>query len=120
MGPYSLSSLGSQQGSIQASDTFASWLVQPYQINSGGSLPGTTAIGVNGYGVVISGPDSSIIISSSNSSQDAVISLLGQLGYILFTNPTSKLNQIIIGQLPDGTFGMVISKPGIDVLNVFS
>lgn len=29
-------------------------------------------------------------------------------------------NRIIIGKLPDGTWGMVVSKPGVDVLSVFS
>lgn len=28
-------------------------------------------------------------------------------------------NRIIIGKLPDGSYGIVVSKPGIDVLNVF-
>ena len=28
-------------------------------------------------------------------------------------------NRIIIGQLPDGTHGLVISKEGTDVVNVF-
>lgn len=120
MGPYSLTSVGGGSGSIQASDVFASWLVQPYQINSAGSLPGQTTIGVNGYGVQISGPNSSIIVSSSNTSQNPVISILGQLGYILFTNPTSTINQMVIGTLPDGTTGMVSSVSGVDVLSIFN
>ena len=76
---------------------------------------------VNGQGVTISGSTSSIIINDMTT-LTAVISILGAngKGYILFTNPTSGLNQIIIGNLPDGTFGMVISKPTIDVLTVFA
>ena len=27
--------------------------------------------------------------------------------------------RIILGRLPDGTYGLVISKPGVDVLKVF-
>lgn len=29
-------------------------------------------------------------------------------------------NRVLIGALPDGTFGMVVSKPGVDVSSVFS
>lgn len=29
-------------------------------------------------------------------------------------------NRIILGRLPDGTYGLVISKPGINVLNLFT
>lgn len=29
------------------------------------------------------------------------------------------INRIIFGKLPDGTYGLVISKEGIDVLTVF-
>lgn len=28
-------------------------------------------------------------------------------------------NRIILGRLPDGTYGLVISKPGVDVLSLF-
>jgi hypothetical protein len=115
MGPYSLPALGG----TASSDTFASWLIQPYQINSAGNIPGQTTMTVNGQGVQISGPTSSIILSDLTT-QNPVMSLLGNDGYMLFANPTNKLNQIIIGKLPDGTYGMVISKPGIDVLTVFS
>lgn len=30
------------------------------------------------------------------------------------------VNRMIIGLLPDGTVGVVISKPGVDVFSVFS
>jgi hypothetical protein len=116
MGPYSLPTL--QQP--QSSDVFASWLIQPYQLNSAGNLPGNTTIGVNGFGVQISGPNSSIIISASNNVSQPVISMLGKLGYILFTNPTSQVNQMVIGTLPDGTTGMVSSVTGVNVLTLFS
>lgn len=76
-------------------------------------------MGINGQGVQISGPTSSITLADP-STQKTSISLLGTKGYILFTDPVSGLNQIIIGKLPDGTFGLVISKPGIDVLTVFN
>ena len=29
-------------------------------------------------------------------------------------------NRIIIGRLPDGTYGIVISKPAVDVLTLFA
>lgn len=29
------------------------------------------------------------------------------------------INRIILGRLPDGTYGMVISKPTVDVLGLF-
>lgn len=117
MGPYSLTSVSN---GVNSSDTFASWLIQPYQLNSSGSLPGTTTMGINGYGVQISGPNSSIIVSSSNNISQPVISILGQLGYILFTNPSTNVNQMVIGTLPDGTTGMVSSVSGVNVLSIFS
>ena len=41
-------------------------------------------------------------------------------GNLLVVDPTTQLNRILIGQLPDGTFGIVVSKEGVDVLNVFN
>jgi hypothetical protein len=32
---------------------------------------------------------------------------------------SNQIPRIVIGLLPDGTYGMVVSKPGINVLNVF-
>lgn len=115
MVPYSFPNVGN----VRSSDVFASWLIQPYQLNSAGNLPGNTTISVNGQGVQISGPNSSIILADPTT-QNAVMSLLGKKGYMLFADPVTKLNNIIIGKLPDGTSGMVVSKPGIDVLTVFS
>lgn len=112
--PYSLPTVG-----VPASNnTLSGWQFQPYQLNSSGTLPGTTTIGINGQGVQISGPNSSIILSDPVS-QNTTISILGQKGYILFTSPTTKINQMIEGILPDGTVGMVASKTGIDVLSIF-
>jgi hypothetical protein len=31
-----------------------------------------------------------------------------------------QTNRIIFGRLPDGTYGLVISKPGVDVIKLFS
>lgn len=113
--PYSLPKVGTPN----SSNTLSGWQFQPYQLNSSGTLPGTTTIGINGQGVQISGPNSSIILSDPTS-QHTTISLLGQKGYMLFTDPNSQVNQMIAGILPDGTVGMVSSKNGIDVLSVFS
>ena len=29
-------------------------------------------------------------------------------------------NRIILGRFPDGSYGLIISKPGVDVLSLFS
>jgi len=113
--PFSLPSVGPPT----SNNSLSGWQFQPYQLNSSGNLPGTTTIGINGQGVQISGPNSSIILSDPTS-QNATISLLGKNGYILFTSPTTKVNQMIAGILPDGTTGMVSSKTGIDVLSIFA
>lgn len=39
---------------------------------------------------------------------------------ITITDPKTNVKQIIIGLLPDGTYGIVVSKPGVDVLSVFA
>jgi hypothetical protein len=119
MQPYSLLSIGPRVSMPQAQDPFAGWTIQPYQLNTAGNLPGNTTISVNGNGVQISGPTSSIILSDTTTLH-AVMSLLGNKGYMLFADPTTGINNIIIGKLPDGTTGMVVSKPGVDVLTVFS
>lgn len=53
-------------------------------------------------------------------SGNPVITLDGTNLYSLYADPSTKINQIIIGKLPDGTFGMVVSKTGTDVLTVFT
>lgn len=37
----------------------------------------------------------------------------------LVADPITKLNRIVIGKLPNGDFGIAISKPGYDVLDTF-
>lgn len=91
--PFALPTIGS----VQSNNSLSSWLFQPLQQNSSGTLPGTTVIKVG-----------------------QVITIDGNKDYILIANPSTGINQIIIGQLPDGTYGMVVSKPGIDVLTLFS
>lgn len=36
----------------------------------------------------------------------------------IFKDETGK-NRIILGRWPDGTYGLLISKPGVDVLSLF-
>lgn len=38
-------------------------------------------------------------------------------GRLIVTDGTN--NRIVLGLLPDGSYGLVISKPGIDVLGLF-
>jgi len=45
---------------------------------------------------------------------------LERMGQTQIFRDENGVNQIIIGKLPDGTYGLVISKPGIDVLSLFS
>lgn len=40
--------------------------------------------------------------------------------YILVLNSETLVPQMIIGLLPDGTYGMVISNVGVNVLTLFS
>lgn len=87
----------------------------PRQIATG-STRGTQTVG---YGSVkIDGTSNSIILSSPVTGNSNVT--ISANGYQLFTNPSTQINQIIIGVLPDNTYGLVISKPGVDVLTVFS
>lgn len=60
------------------------------------------------------------LIITDPTTNKQIMTITGTNGYQLFTNPTTGVNQIITGFLPDGTSGMVISKPGIDVLSTFS
>lgn len=41
-------------------------------------------------------------------------------GYGSLYYDTNGIPSIVIGILPDGTTGLVISKPGVDVLSLFS
>lgn len=122
MQPYSLTSIGSSnltESTLNSAQNTLAYLIEPYELNASGNIPGNTTIGVNGQGVQISGPTSSIILSSTTT-LNAVMSLLGNKGYMLFADPSTGINYIIIGHCPDGSNQMVISKPGIDVLSVFS
>lgn len=121
MQPYSLLSLGQNTGNNSTSNSSAStlaFLTQPYQLNSSGTLPGATTINV-GNNVQISGASGSITIADSATGQ-TVISILGANGYILYANPSSGVNQMVEGTLPDGTTGMVASVNGYDVLSLFA
>lgn len=91
--PFALSSIGS----VASNNSLSSWLFQPYQQNSSGTLPGTTVINVG-----------------------QVISIDGHNDYIIISNPSTGIKQIMLGKLLDGTYGLVISKPGIDVTTVFN
>lgn len=46
-----------------------------------------------------------------------IYELKGQEVTRIFKDTTGK-RRIIIGKLPDGTYGLVISKPGFDVIEV--
>jgi hypothetical protein len=67
----------------------------------------------------ITGANQSITISDPKTSNN-VITLSGPNQYILVTNPSTNINQIMMGKLPDGTYGLVVSKVGVDVTSVFS
>lgn len=69
--------------------------------------------------ISLSGGQQSINISSPNYSTP-VISSQGASQRILVTDPSSKLVRIVIGRMPNGLFGIAISKPGYDVLEAFS
>lgn len=60
------------------------------------------------------------LIINSPTSNSPVISISGTTNNILITDSDTAINQIVIGSLPDGTYGMVVSKSGIDVLTLFS
>ena len=57
--------------------------------------------------------------------QDQLVAMINQIFEALNQANMTRLisdgtnNRIIIGKLPDGSYGIVVSKPGIDVLNVF-
>lgn len=58
--------------------------------------------------------------------QDQLVAMINQNFEALNQQNMTKVisdgsnNRIIIGKLPDGTYGIVVSKEGVDVLNVFN
>ncbi len=60
------------------------------------------------------------LIINNPTTNTTSISLSGESEVMVISDPKTKIARIIIGQLPDGTFGMAISKPGIDVYTAFS
>lgn len=108
--------------SIGSSDTAR---VYGRQISSGNIRGNQNITGIltiiddqsNSPTIVLSGTDQTISVGSSG---NPVISISGADETFIVTDATTKLNQIIIGKLPDGTFGMVVSKPGVDVLTIFT
>jgi hypothetical protein len=101
MWPYSLVTLGGTGGTSDASTLNAqgstlAWLNQPMQTTTG-QLPATTNLNIGN-----------------------VISISGPNDYILVSDPGSGIAQLVMGKLPDGTFGMVVSKTGVSVLGLFS
>jgi hypothetical protein len=93
IGPYGLPGLTP----VQSNNSLDEFLFQPLQQNSSGTLPGTTVINVGN-----------------------VIQVNGNQDYITVANPNTTIVQLVLGQLPDGSFGMVVSKSGINVLSLFS
>lgn len=57
---------------------------------------------------------------NSFQTNSSIITISGTDGTQIFSDPKTKIKQIIIGTLPDGSHGMVISKPGVDVTTVFT
>lgn len=92
----------SQQG-VNVTQATDNQLVMKEDYNTGT----TTYYDASGNPVLINGklPNGNFGLASNN-------------GQISVSN--NGVEQIIIGLLPDGTYGMVISKPGIDVNSVFS
>lgn len=124
MQPYSLLNVSSGNSTLDNSTSTGtlSWLTQPYQLNSSGTLPGTTNINI-GNNMSINGATGTISVgpsSSSGSTTANTIVLDGNNDYMTVADPATGVRQIVIGKLPDGTYGMVVSKPGIDVLSLFS
>lgn len=61
----------------------------------------------------------SMITDELNKLQDTQSAHFQQTDVSLIINDGTN-NRIIIGQFPDGNYGIVISKPGIDVNSIFS
>lgn len=60
------------------------------------------------------------LIVNNPSTNTTSITLSGEDQTITVTDPTTKINRILFGKLPDGTFGIAISKEGINVNDAFS
>ena len=137
MGPYSLTSVGPQAGSITAQDTFSPFMIQPYQINTGGTLPGTTNINL-GQNVQISGTEGNIVFLNGGNKSIQIglltdgkegLQFLDDTGFVVaeFTGSTwywydksSGKNIMQIGLLPDGTYGWAVAAPGYNVADGFA
>ena len=91
--PYALPTIGAPQ----SNNSLSSWLFQPLQQNSSGTLPGTTVMNIGN-----------------------VIQINGNKDYILISNPTTSIPSLIMGLLPDGSTGMVVAKSGVSVLSIFN
>jgi hypothetical protein len=59
------------------------------------------------------------ILIKDPSTNNQVISLSGTNQSFNFTNPTTGINQIRIGLLPDGTYNMVVTPNGVSVDSAF-
>lgn len=57
---------------------------------------------------------------SDPNTNNQVIVLEGGAQTIIVKDPILGITRIIIGKMPDDTYGVVISKPGIDVYSAFS
>lgn len=112
--PYSLPSLSP----VQSNNTL-NWQIQPYQMNSSGTIPGTTVMNV-GQNMQINGNNGTIGVGAANGSSENTIVIDGNNDYILVSDPSSGIAQLVMGKLPDGTFGLVVSKTGVSVLSLFS
>lgn len=112
--PYSLPTIGS----VDSNNSLSSWLFQPLQQNSSGTLPGTTVINV-GQNMQINGNTGVIGVGGTNSASNT-ISIDGPNDRILITNPSTTVPVMIIGALPDGSYGMVVAKNGVSVLSLFN
>jgi hypothetical protein len=84
------------------SDTKSAGFVTPYKVGSGVTRGTQIFAGT----IQVNNP----------TSNKQVISLSGSDGNFTVTDPTSGLRRILIGELPDGTFGMAVSKVGKDVI----
>lgn len=113
MQPYSLPNLTP----VTSSNTL-NWQIQPYQFNSSGTLPGTTVMNV-GQNMQINGNTGQIGVGGTGSSSNTIV-IDGKKDYILVSDPGTGIAQLVMGELPDGTYGMVVSKTGVSVLSLFS